>query len=97
VADRLVVLSPLGGRSRPATAADLRAWLHAHPAEILALFGGDDGPRSWRDGDPRCHCTHCDDCGRLYRTVDHREHLTHCPAVKAVGLVRAALAEVERG
>ena len=28
----------------------------------------------WRDGDARCHCTHCDACGLLFRTEDLATH-----------------------
>jgi hypothetical protein len=28
----------------------------------------------WKDGDARCHCTHCDCCGFLFRTEDLGQH-----------------------
>ncbi len=35
-------------------------------------------PKPWSDGDPRCHCTHCDSCWRMYRTVDIDAHRLGC-------------------
>lgn len=57
----------------PPAADDLIAALAALPV---------DGPRPWRDGDPRCHCTHCDGCGRLFRTEDIAAHRSRCHVVR---------------
>jgi hypothetical protein len=35
--------------------------------------------KPWKDGDPRCHCTHCDWCKLLFRTEDIAEHRKECP------------------
>ena len=63
--------------------------LALEPAERVArlvafvLACPDDGPKPWQDGDPRCHCTHCEGCGRLYRTEDIQMHRDVC----VIGLV----------
>ena len=31
--------------------------------------------KPWRDGDPRCHCTHCQCCGWLFPSVEIEQHL----------------------
>ncbi len=58
---------------------------YATRAAIAALPGKTLQP--WKDGDERCHCTHCDLCGELYRTVDIGTHETECQAalMKAIG------------
>lgn len=80
-----------GERGEP-TAADLVTYLQARPGVIVEMFGGDAGPPPWQDGDPRCHCTHCEACGRLYPTDYIRQHRDACPGVTALALIRAALA-----
>jgi hypothetical protein len=75
----------VGGEYRDPTAADVIAHVNAMPAEeawpllVAMVKARDAGPRPWRDGDPRCHCTHCDSCWRLYRTEDINAHRNVCP------------------
>lgn len=69
------------------------------PADIAAhLLATEAGPKPWRDGDERCHCTHCDWCGRLYRTADIWRHREVCPVVAVAHAMAEALhaAEVPR-
>lgn len=61
---------------------------------IRALPGKTVQP--WRDGDERCHCTHCDLCGDLYPTSVHSQHVTECNAALLKALTDAArIAELE--
>lgn len=52
--------------------------------------------KPWRDGDGRCHCTHCDLCGDLYRTSDISKHEIECQAALLLVLDRASAPEVLR-
>lgn len=56
---------------------------------IRALPGKTVQP--WKDGDPRCHCTHCSLCGALYRTEDIGKHIDECQAA----LIKALKSEME--
>lgn len=51
---------------------------HETRAAIAALPG--KTLRPWKDGDARCHCTHCALCGELYRTEDIAKHEDECQA-----------------
>ena len=42
-----------------------------------------DAVSPWRDGDERCHCTHCSSCGSLFRTQDVYTHQKHCERLRA--------------
>lgn len=77
--------APLFFDVRFATADDITAHVVALPPDerlsqlraiITACSPGE--PRPWRDGDERCHCTHCNGCGRLYRSADIEAHRDVC-------------------
>lgn len=53
------------------------------------LLANENGPKPWRDGDERCHCSHCSACGRLYRTADIARHREICPVVGVALAMRA--------
>lgn len=50
---------------------ETRAAIAALPGKTL---------RPWKDGDARCHCTHCALCGEAYRTEDIAQHEDECQA-----------------
>ena len=87
---------------RRPTPADLAAHVALLPeGEQIALLVAlvkpltAKGPAPWRDGDKRCHCTHCDYCGRLFRSAEIGAHRDVCVVRRlAVGLIHA---EVARG
>lgn len=60
---------------------------YATRAAIAALPG--KTVARWKDGDPGCHCTHCDLCGELYRTEDIGAHEGECQAALIVALDRS--------
>jgi hypothetical protein len=82
---------------RTPTPADLVAHVVALPAEearalLVALLRArpDEGPKPWKDGDPRGHCSHCSSCARLYRTKDIDAHQDVCTLRLLQQAVRAA-------
>lgn len=68
-------------------------WNHDAVRQRLA---GALGPQRWKDGDERCHCTHCEACGVMFRTVDIPAHRLECWAEHARADLVAAVAEIER-
>lgn len=59
-------------------------------AAIAALPGKTILP--WRDGDERCHCSHCELCGDLFRTSEYTQHTAECRAALLKALTPPAAA-----
>lgn len=67
---------------------------HETRAAIAALPGKTVQP--WRDGDARCHCTHCDLCGDIFATEVFSRHEDECQAALLKALADAKrVAELE--
>lgn len=66
--------------SKEFTTAEMKARMAACPAcQKTAAMIEKLTIKPWKDGDKRCHCTHCDWCNQLFPTEHIAAHRAECP------------------